>query len=514
MLCATIPLHLNIIHFEGLSFSANERLISTYTMEKEIAVQVATELPISIAPEEDRRILRKLDKILLSQLFICCFWAGLDKAAMPHAAILGLLKDLRVNGHDYSWAGTIYSFGWLASAYPVSIILVKLPVGKFLAVITIAWAIITLSTLSLHSAGGLLITRFFLGFAEGAYIPATLVIIAMFYKAEEQPLRLGIWICGNMVAGAVGNIIPAAIVHVHSIAPWKVLFLVCGVGTMMWGVTLVFLMPNTPMTAWFLNEEDRVKAVLRVESNKTGIKNNEWKKYQVIEALMEPTTWMLVVYNITTNIINSGTANFSSIIVKGMGFSTVNTFLVQLIPLSIQVASILISCLLCYYFKNTRIIWVSVGMAMTIAGAVMYRTIPHSHLWARFSGICMMGFGGNTSVLMYSITTSNTAGFTKKTTVGSIIMIAYATGGLIGPQCFFAREAPDYPSGFLALMISAAILLVSCLSIRFYLARENSRRDRLCRGSSVLPERGEDAKIPAELMDKTDREIPEFRYLY
>lgn len=80
---------------------------------------------ILLTPEDDRRILRRIDTFLLPQLALGCFFAGLDKAAMPHAAILGLLKDLHMVGHDYSWANTIFFFGFLAFSYPISILLVR-----------------------------------------------------------------------------------------------------------------------------------------------------------------------------------------------------------------------------------------------------------------------------------------------------------------------------------------------------------------------------------------------------
>lgn len=60
------------------------------------------------------------------------------------------------------------------------------------------------------------------------------------------------------------------------------------------------------MNAWFLSKEDRIKAVERVRHNMTGIKNNEWKKAQVIEALLDPKTWFIVVLALAVNIPNGG----------------------------------------------------------------------------------------------------------------------------------------------------------------------------------------------------------------
>lgn len=77
-------------------------------------------------------------------------------------------------------------------------------------------------TATCFNSGTLLATRFFLGFLESAIGPGLTVIVAMWYKRSEQPLRMGAWFMGNVVAGFIGGIVSYGIGHVQSIAPWKV----------------------------------------------------------------------------------------------------------------------------------------------------------------------------------------------------------------------------------------------------------------------------------------------------
>lgn len=60
------------------------------------------------------------------------------------------------------------------------------------------------------------------------------------------------------------------------------------------------------MGAWFLPIEDQVKAVERVQDNLTGIKSHHIKRYQVIEALLDPKTWILAMFQFTQNVPNGG----------------------------------------------------------------------------------------------------------------------------------------------------------------------------------------------------------------
>lgn len=66
------------------------------------------------------------------------------------------------------------------------------------------------------------------------------------------------------------------------------------------------------MTARFLKKQDRVKAVERVQENKTGIKNNEWKLAQAIEATTDIKIWLLVIIQMSTNVANGGVQSVSA----------------------------------------------------------------------------------------------------------------------------------------------------------------------------------------------------------
>lgn len=71
---------------------------------------------------------------------------------------------------------------------------------------------------------------------------------------------------------------------------------------MAWSVFVWFLLPGTPMEATFLSEEEKYHAVVRVAENHTGVENREWKWDQVIEAVLDPKTWILFVFNISINV--------------------------------------------------------------------------------------------------------------------------------------------------------------------------------------------------------------------
>lgn len=52
---------------------------------------------------------------------------------MAYSAILGLRTDLHLVGQDYSWASSIFYFGYLIASGIVAVLIVRLPVGRFMS---------------------------------------------------------------------------------------------------------------------------------------------------------------------------------------------------------------------------------------------------------------------------------------------------------------------------------------------------------------------------------------------
>ena len=59
--------------------------------------------PIEISEEDNKRVLRKIDCVVLPLASLVYFCQYLDKRGLSFAAIFGLQKDLNLKGQDYSY---------------------------------------------------------------------------------------------------------------------------------------------------------------------------------------------------------------------------------------------------------------------------------------------------------------------------------------------------------------------------------------------------------------------------
>lgn len=89
----------------------------------------------------------------------------MDKTILSSAAVFGLKEDNHLHGQQYSWCGSMFYFGYMFFEYPTTLLIQKLPIGKYLAGVCLLWGVIVAATAGCSSFGGLATVRFMLGVA-------------------------------------------------------------------------------------------------------------------------------------------------------------------------------------------------------------------------------------------------------------------------------------------------------------------------------------------------------------
>jgi hypothetical protein len=84
------------------------------------------------------------------------------------------------------------------------------------------------------------------------------------------------------------------------------------------------------LSSQWLSDDEKRLAIERLRGNQTGIKNKTFKKYQLIEALLDPKTWFLFFFGLSTQVVNGSVSNFGTLIIKGFGYSSLVTTLLQI----------------------------------------------------------------------------------------------------------------------------------------------------------------------------------------
>ncbi|KAJ5844525.1 uncharacterized protein N7525_002266 [Penicillium rubens] len=475
----------------------------------------ALESSFQFSADAEKKLVRKIDFMVLPIMVFAYMMAFLDKQTLNYTSLMGIREDLHLVGSQYSWSSSIFYFGYLFFSYPASLLMVKFPLGKYLTTVFIMWAVVLACHAATTNFAGLMVARFFLGCTEASLSPGFTLITSLWYRTSEQPLRHGIWFCGNSLSLIFGNLVAVGILQIEdSLTAWQWLFIIFGIITFLWGVVMLFRLPDSPTTARFLTEEERLIAIERLKANQTGFKNSTIDKSQIMEAFMDVKTWLLAILILAGNIPNGGFTAFNGLVLQGFGFSTFHTLLLGIPGGAVVFIFVLLSGVISSKVPNTRcLVMVGCNVISSIVGsALVYAT---SSVASRYAGLLLMGIYSVAMPISMAMISSNVGGFTKKATVSAIYFIMYCTGNIIGPQLFFEKEAPKYQSGFLAIIICLVVCVVDGFILLYYLRWTNSRRDKQ-QGAGTVSEVEEkhDIAPQTQLLDTTDLKNKGFRYVF
>lgn len=164
------------------------------------------------------------------------------------------------------------------------------------------------------------------------------------------------------------------------LARWQYLYLITGTINICWAVFLFFFLPDNPMNARFLNDDEKYYATQRLADNRTGIadKDRSWKWRQALEAILDIKVWLIFFYNIAVNIPNGGLLTFGSVIIKGLGFDALESSLLTM-PFGVFATfSAWVFSFIAAKWHNRRTIVSSIALLLPLLGTALMYGLPKS----------------------------------------------------------------------------------------------------------------------------------------
>jgi MFS family permease len=215
----------------------------------------------------------------------------------------------------------------------------------------------------------------------------------------------------------IGSLLSFGFQHYHGkvFTSWQILFLVVGLITICLGTTVLFFLPDSPIRCKFLTREEKLWTIERLRENQTGIENKTVKPDQILECFMDPQTWLLSLIMITANVPNGAVSSFQATIIKGFGYNSKQTALLQLPSGAVSIVSVLVAT-----YSAGR--WSQRGLNIVfqllpgILGACLLAFLPNddSNKVGLLIGNYLTNTIGTTIPLVYSWVGANYAGHTKK----------------------------------------------------------------------------------------------------
>ncbi|GAA6019306.1 hypothetical protein JCM10207_001255 [Rhodosporidiobolus poonsookiae] len=467
----------------------------------------------------EKRVVRKLDCILMPVLLISFGLQYLDKAVMGSAAVFGLIKDLdlsttHVNAAGktvtstlrYSTASSSFYWGYIVAVLPFALLLQRVPLAKTLSLLILLWGITAILTVVCHSYEGIVVQRVFLGVLESSVSPGFVMITNMWYKKSEQAARLGIWYSATGIFSSFSGLVNYGLGSAGGPSPWKYMYYFAGGWTILWAFVILLVVPDSPRTSgrWF-NDDERAILIRRSRENLSGrveLGRFEWS--QAKEAALDVKLYVFLLMGAGIYVCNGAVTAFATIIIKSFGYSSLQT-------IALSVPGGIFTAVFIYFFtflsskwKNGLTYLIPISCIPVFIGAAIIWGASWEHRGVPLFGFYLLPTFGSPYVLLLALASANVAGSTKKAISSGAIFVGYCVGNIIGPYTVFSEEkAVKYRSTWIALYVSLGVVCICSLLLRVLLARENAQRDARALASGQALDKSEKRDGDASTMAPT-----------
>lgn len=394
----------------------------------------------------------------------------LDKVILNYAAVMGIQKDLNLRGNQFSNIATFLFVGLLCFEVPKIYFLQMVPAAKWLGLNMILWGIATACGAAAHNYQTLLVSRIFLGIFEATIGPSLLLISSQWYTKSEQAPRFSFWYCGLGIGQILGGAISYGFQHVAPTAGlqgWRVMFIVLGCVTVAIGIATILCVPDTPMKARWLSDGEKVALLKHVSVNMTGIQSRKFRPRQILEALLDPQMYLMVLAVILLSVSSGIVTTYSATLIRNLGYKPKQAALMNMPS---GVVGIFFTLFVGFGIRrqSNRWFWIVCCIIPAIMGDALMSFLPVTNKSGCLAGIYLTNAVVAPLPVLYAWTAANFSGATKRAFAAAVVSGSFSIGNIIGPQTFQARDAPGYRPAKLAVLGTQAGCAVVTVSLFLY----------------------------------------------
>ncbi|KAI0147036.1 allantoate permease [Xylariaceae sp. FL1272] len=426
-----------------------------------------------------KRLMRKVDWHLLPLLVLMYLLNFLDRNNLSQARLGTLEDDLNMSGTDFNLATSILFVGYLIMQLPSNLLLTRARPSLFLGLAMTIWGVISASQAATRSFAGLVVARFFLGFAEAPFFPGAIFLMSSWYTRAEMAHRIAWFYSGSSLANAFGGLIGAGVLAnlsgAHGIAGWRWLFIIEGSITVGVALLSTLILPNYPATTKWLTPEEQAYAQWRLidDTGEADLAESISVKEGALLALRDPRLWLFALFQ-HVSLLSQTFQYFFPTIVKSLGYGSIETLL---LTAPVWIATFLVSLVVTYTSGrfNDRSIHIICLMLVSVVGNVI--AVSTLATGPRFLALFLLPLGAVTAyqIIVAWVANSFPRPLVKRSACISIANLIGNSANIYGSYLYPASTGPQYIPGIATTAAVAFLVAVLAFVIRLVLRRENKK---------------------------------------
>ncbi len=296
--------------------------------------------------------------------------------------ISNLMRDLLMDDKMKGEVAGIFFFGYVLLQMPGGFLASRWSARKLISLCLIAWGVCAVGCGLSHTFRQFELMRFFLGVAESAVFPATLVLLANWFSRSERARANSYWLLCQPLAVAGSAPFTGWLLGAYG---WQQMLMLEGMLPFIWLPVWWFCIHDHPRDAkWISSEEkNRLEAALKKEAE-------ELEPPQAISWLARfshPSILVMVALYFLHNCAAYGCMTFFTNGLNGRGFSALEYGILFAIPYALTAVVMMLNS---WHSDKTRERRGHVAAVYAMSGVSLILSVALSdHFWFSYAFMCL-----------------------------------------------------------------------------------------------------------------------------
>jgi ACS family tartrate transporter-like MFS transporter len=260
----------------------------------------------------------------MSLMYVVSF---LDRVNISFAA-LTMNHDLGFSPEAYGFGAGIFFWGYFFFEVPSNLMLQKVGARLWMCRICITWGLLSMLTAFVKDPVSFSVIRFLLGAAEAGLFPGMVLYMTYWFPASTRARFIALFLAGVPLSNVIGGPISGWLLGVsgHGLHGWQWMLILEGIPSLLCGVATLWVLPNGPMNAKWLSEEDKRIIAARLAAEPPGALHG------FKEMLLDKRIWILMIPDFSIVIALYGLNLWQPQMIKAMGYTNIETGFIVALP--------------------------------------------------------------------------------------------------------------------------------------------------------------------------------------
>jgi ACS family tartrate transporter-like MFS transporter len=247
------------------------------------------------------QVVRKLSRRLLPFLFLLYIVAYVDRINVGFAA-LQMQGQLGLTDAVYGLGAGMFFAGYFFFQIPSNFVLARVGARRWIALLLLAWGIVSASMMFIRGTHSFYTLRFLLGVTEAGFFPGMIFYLRNWFPSAARARAVAIFMTASPMAGVLGGPISGALLnlnHTAGLAGWQWMFLFEAAPAVALSGVVLFYLTEKPDDAHWLTDDERawLTATLDAEQHQAlSTSSSQWSVLKI------SAVWLLTVIYFGMNI--------------------------------------------------------------------------------------------------------------------------------------------------------------------------------------------------------------------